>query len=67
MTQFMTAAQVEHGHRARGEPTYAGLKEQRDELLERLEWAMRRLCRYPDCPEPEHAKGYTAIAKAKGE
>ena len=37
------------------------------ELLERLEWAMRRLCRYPDCPEPEHAKGYAAIAKAKGE
>ena len=21
------------------------------ELLERLEWAMRRLCRYPDCPD----------------
>ena len=35
MTQFMTAAeQVEHGHTARGEPTYAELQAHRDNLPE---------------------------------
>ena len=76
MTQFMTAAeQVEHGHTARGEPTYAKLQEQRDVLLAALEQIMvfGGGCCCPQAGGPPNPHSQTcrearaAIAKAKGE
>ena len=65
MTQFMTAAeQVEHGHRTRGEPTYAELLAQRDELLVALEGLINPKGFLPDFEEYDAAEA--AIAKAKG-
>ena len=68
MTQFMTAAeQVEHGHTARGEPTYAELQAVNAEILSALEEIAN--CGHDyycqgECPN-EIARA--AIAKAKGE
>ena len=70
----MTAReQVEHGHRTRGEPTYAELQAINAELLAALE---RRIatsvwkCGSSDCPQPYDLcecgdKPVAAIAKAK--
>ena len=62
--QFMTAAeQVEHGHRTRGEPTYAELQAINAELLGALERIMRQniIPDYWTC----FADANHAIAKAK--
>ena len=80
MVQFMTAReQVDAGHRARGEPTYAELQAQRDALLAVLE---RAYAGEAICSHPEHWCGNcddwdvhtelcqsirTAIALVKGE
>ena len=54
--QFMTAReQVEHGHRTRGEPTYAELQAINAELLAALERALQSVCKCgsSDCYETE--------------
>ena len=65
MTQFMTAAeQVEHGHTARGEPTYAELQAINADLLAALEQCQRH---FRIVPNQLGAVVDAAIAKAKGE
>ena len=67
--QFMTAAeQVEHGHRTRGEPTYAELQAINVELLAALRWAIADF-RYAigkgvDCPS--YCTALAVYDKAKG-
>ena len=67
MTQFMTAAeQVEHGHRVRGEPTYAELHAINADLLAALDLCLSTMAAVS--PEGIIAvlSARTAIAKAKG-
>ena len=73
MVQFMTAReQVDAGHHARGEPTYAELQVQRDALLAALEALMSEI--NPPTPgsigetriNMVYSAGKAAIAKAKG-
>ena len=48
--QFMTAReQVEHGHRTRGEPTYAELQAINAEMLQRWKHIWKTLCVAADC------------------
>ena len=66
--QFMTAAeQVEHGHTARGEPTYAGLQAINAELLTALDLCLSTMA----VVSPEGAiavlSARDAIRKAKAE
>ena len=66
MTQFMTAAeQVEHGHTARGEPTYAELQAINADLLATL--AEIRACLPAVDLRRATELADEAIAKAKGE
>ena len=74
MVQFMTAReQVDAGHRARGEPTYAELQVQRDALLSALEALLAEI--NPPTPGSIGATrvlmaldaARAAIAKVKGE
>ena len=63
--QFMTAReQVEHGHRTRGEPTYAELQAINAELLAALEGALSGGALHPKTDAADRARA--AIAKAKG-
>ena len=72
MLQMMTAAELaEISRTKRGEPTYAELKAQRDELLAALELAevnlSKRLTAISTVRTNTLAVMRTAIAKAKGE
>ena len=75
MTQMETAAeQVEHGHTARGEPTYAELQAINADLLTALEQMQERNGCFDGCRGPadrNHGRACldarAAIAKAKGE
>ena len=61
--ELVGTAQVEHGHRARGEPTYAELKQQRDELMAALEGLVNPKGFLPD--GEEYAAAEAAIANAR--